>query len=48
MTTTKSEGVGFFTKASERDTSGESRRHKDNFTHAGHKGGSSKQRIGSG
>ena len=51
MTETKSAGVGFFTKASElkplkpiRDTSSESRRHKDNLL-AGHKSGSSTQKI---
>ena len=51
MTETKSAGVGFFTKASElkplkpiRDTSSESRRHKDNLL-AGHKSGSSRQKI---
>ena len=51
MTETKGAGVGFFTKASElkplkpiRDTSSESRRHKDNLL-AGHKSGSSRQKI---
>ena len=51
MTETKSAGAGFFTKASElkplkpiRDTSSESRRHKDNLL-AGHKSGSSTQKI---
>ena len=51
MRETKSAGVGFFTKASElkplkpiRDTSSESRRHKDNLL-AGHKSGSSRQKI---
>ena len=50
-TETKGAGVGFFTKASElkplkpiRDTSSESRRHKDNLL-AGHKSGSSRQKI---
>ena len=50
-TETKGAGVGFFTKASElkplkpiRDTSRESRRHKDNLL-AGHKSGSSRQKI---
>lgn len=51
MKETRNEGVGFFTKASElkslkpiRDTSRESRRHKDNLL-AGHKSGSSRQKI---
>ena len=51
MTETKGAGVGFFTKASElkplkpiRDTSSESRRHKDKSL-AGHKSGSSIQKI---
>ena len=50
-TETKGAGVGFFTKASElkplkpiRDTSSESRRHKDNLL-GGHKSGSSRQKI---
>ena len=51
MKETRKEGVGFFTKASElkpfkpiRDTSRESRRHKDNLL-AGHKSGSSRQKL---
>ena len=51
MKETRNAGVGFFTKASElkslkriRDTSRESRRHKDNLL-AGHKSGSSRQKI---
>ena len=50
-TEAKGAGDGFFTKASElkplkpiRDTSSESRRHKDNLL-AGHKSGSSRQKI---